>query len=100
MAALDTVVRGELPLEIHAIVIAQQQLRVAKRRCTAFRPASPETPDEWEDFVFDCLLVAGNNHTHGHQATCTCGKRARLVAECVRHGHMATRAQAAASCVC
>lgn len=77
MAALDTVVRGELPLEIHAVVIAQQQLRVAKRRCAAFPAVLPETPDECEAFVFDALHVAGNSHTHIHQATCTCGKKGK-----------------------
>ena len=77
LAALDTVVRGELPLEIHAIVIAQQQLHVAKRRCAAFPPVLPETPDECHAFVFDGLLVVGNSHTHLHQATCTCGKKGK-----------------------
>ena len=50
---------------------------MAKRRCAAFNSTSPQTPGEWEDFVFDGLLVAANSDTHRHAATCTCGTKGK-----------------------
>ena len=49
MAALDTQLKAELPLEYHAVYLAQQVLHVRKRRDVAHDvPAPPATSDEFE----------------------------------------------------
>ena len=46
LAAIDTHVQGELPLEYHAIKVLQDELKVASRRDTAFEIPLPERARE------------------------------------------------------
>jgi hypothetical protein len=75
LAALDTVVRAELPLHVHAIMIALQHLRIGKRRDAALTLEMPSTDAQWLDYVDSLFLTVGNRHSHEHQATCTTGKK-------------------------
>ena len=85
--AIDTHVKGELPLEYHAIKVMQDVLKVPSRRDAAFEIPTPErtreekeTDEEWARYLNEqwwkpellhhaCVVVM-NRHTHEHQATC------------------------------
>ena len=107
MAAIDTQLSAELPLEYHALSVAQRVLRIAARRDAAFKVPAPsrEPPpklhasasdaaraaweseaaeyrrhleDEWwPEFQHHAFMVAVNRHVHVHMATCTQGKRGK-----------------------
>ena len=94
MKALDTQVCGELPIEYHAAYLAQERLRVAKRRDSAYdMPALPSEKEFdtsaayvmdrtrfkyetylqevwWPEFRHHAYVVVMNRHTHEHMKSC------------------------------
>ena len=77
LAAIDTHVKGELPLEYHALKVLQDVLKVASRRDAAFEiPMSERTSEAvlehnwWPELLHHAHVVVMNRHTHEHQATC------------------------------
>ena len=103
MKAIDTQVSGELPLEYHAAGLAQERLRVAKRRDAAY--CLPELPSEeefntkakyagdrarfveykafldrvwWPEFKHHAFVVVMNRHTHEHMKSCCKGNHGKI----------------------
>ena len=107
MRALDSQLRGEIPLVYHVAYLAQKALFVPARRDAAWEaPRVERTPppkpranagaaarleweqrqaeyeayivDEWwPEFEHHALTVVMNRHTHEHCATCLKGKRGK-----------------------
>ena len=102
MKALDTQVCGELPIEYHAAYLAQERLRVAKRRDSAydmpalpsleeFRDSAEHVMDRarftyetylqdvwWPQFRHHAYVVVMNRHTHEHMKSCNKTDRGQI----------------------
>ena len=104
MKALDTQVCGELPIEYHAAYLAQERLRVSKRRDSAYDMPTLPSKDEfeksaeyaaerirhvgdykayleqewWPDFRHHAYVVVMNRHTHEHMKSCNKTDRGQI----------------------
>ena len=106
--ALDSQVRGELPLEYHALRVLQDILKVRSRRDAAFDIPTPDAEatfantSEWDTYLrrewwprleHHAHVVVMNRHTHEHQATCASagkdgkGKGRFMCRMCAPWGH-------------
>ena len=84
--ALDTQVVADLPLEYHAVGVAQKVLRSPLRRDAAY-PA-PDRATDPAAFLHHARHVATNRHIHSHQMTCTHGLRGKTGCRmCAPWGH-------------
>ena len=87
LRGLDSQLQAELPLEYHAVQIAQGVLRVGARRDAAFEipaPAADRLEDMdylrdvwWPKFYHHAMMVVAARHVHEHCATCLSGKRGK-----------------------
>ena len=106
MDALDSQLCAELPLEYHALYLAQRELKISGRRDAAWGVPLPPTPPPplrknagagararheqeqlayetqlrdvwWPEFEHHAFMVVMNRHTHVHCATCLKGKRGK-----------------------
>ena len=113
LAALDTQLQAEMPLEYHLVDIARQTLRIGIRRDAAADIPRPdakylvtEAPDGksqdtwdaerkkymtdkwWPEFKHHAMLVVSNRNVHGHRATCCSGTRGKTGCRfCAPWGH-------------
>ena len=101
--AIDSQVCGELPLEYHAAYLAQDRLRVAKRRDAAYDPPPLPSKEEfdsralyawdraryvdyktyldqawWPEFAHHAYVVVMNRHTHEHSHSCNKTERGKI----------------------